>query len=83
MLEAQNGEMIADFMVWHLGCVLAKYLDLYLSSDMSIYVNNILTCGSKVKMDFSRIYLCNDTRFNWITAEYNTGQGIWSLNGCF
>ena len=52
MSEAQNGEMIAYLMVWHLGHVLAKDLELYLESEMDLYLDNILTCGPKVRTYF-------------------------------
>ena len=48
-MEYQKNEIIEDFMVWRLGAVLAKYLDLYWVSDMGIYLDNLLACGSKVK----------------------------------
>ena len=43
--EAQKDEMVEYLMVWHLGDVLANYLDQYWASYMDIYVDNLLTCG--------------------------------------
>ena len=43
--EAQKYEMVEYLMVWHLGDVLANYLDQYWASYMDIYVDNLLTCG--------------------------------------
>ena len=39
--ETQNDEMITKFMVWHLGAVLNKYLDLYRESDINIHLDNM------------------------------------------
>ena len=44
--ENQKDEMISYLMVWHSRDVLAKYLDLYWESDMDLYLDNILQCGS-------------------------------------
>ena len=52
MSEYQKGEMIADFMVWHLRAMLVKYLDLYGASEMDLYLDNLFTCGNKWKMYF-------------------------------
>ena len=41
--------MIADLMVWHLGDVLYKYLDLDGSSEIGLYLDNMLTCGSNAE----------------------------------
>ena len=50
--EFQKYEMISDLMLWHLGAVLARYLELYWSSEMDIYLDIILECVSKVKMSY-------------------------------
>ena len=38
--------MISDLMIWHLGAVLEKYLDMYWVSEMKLYLDNLLACGS-------------------------------------
>ena len=50
--KSHNGSIIVYVIVWHLGYVLVKYFDLYLASEMEIYLYNILILGSKVRTDF-------------------------------
>ena len=50
--EVQKDAMISYLMLWHLGAVLARYLELYWSSEMDIYLDIILECVSKVKMSY-------------------------------
>ena len=51
-LEVQQVAMLADTMVWHLGAVLAKYLHLYSTSEMNLYLDFLLACCLEVKTDF-------------------------------
>ena len=48
-LESQKNKIIADLMVWKIGAVLAKCLDLYWVSDMDLYLGNLLSCGSNAE----------------------------------
>ena len=56
-MEYQKSELISDLVVWHLGDVLVKYLDLYWESDVDLYLDIMLGYLFGVKMDFQKYLL--------------------------